>query len=62
MARVSTKQNKTLYQKIKEINQNAPVTLKILPGYHCHGSSELDSDKEYAVIKEIEKIVKSHIS
>lgn len=55
-------ENKSLYQKIKESNPNAPVTLKILPGYHCHGSSELDSDGEYAVIKEIEKISKSHIS
>ena len=51
-------QNKELYQKIKECNKDAPVTLKILDGYHCQGSSELDSTGEYPVIKELEKVVR----
>ena len=49
-------QNKALFKKIKECNKDAPVTLKILSGYHCQGSSEVDlNDGEYPLIKELLK-------
>lgn len=48
-------QNKLLYSAIKTFDQNADVTLKILKGYHCRGSSELDDDGEYETIKVIKE-------
>ncbi len=51
-------QNKLLYSTIKSFNEKADVELKILHGYHCHGSSEVDSDNEYETIKVIEEWAK----
>ena len=48
-------QNKLLYSTIKSFNKEADVELKILSGYHCHGSSELDPDGEYETIKVIKE-------
>jgi dienelactone hydrolase len=44
-------QNKLLFSTIKSFNKSADVELKILKGYHCQGSSELDEDGEYQAIK-----------
>ena len=44
-------QNKLLLSTIKNFNKEADVSLRILKGYHCHGSSELDNSGEYEVIK-----------
>ena len=52
-------QNKLLVSTIKNFNKDAKVTLKVLSGGHCSGSSKLDSDGEYATIKEIKKWVKT---
>lgn len=51
-------QNKLLYSTIKSFNDKADVELHVLKGYHCHGSSEVDSDNEYETIKVIKKWVK----
>ena len=51
-------QNKLLYSSIKSFNAKADVELKILKGYHCHGSSEADDDGEYETIKVIKKWAK----
>ena len=48
-------QNKLLASAIKSLNDQADVELKILKGYHCHGSSELDEDNEYETIKVIKE-------
>lgn len=48
-------QNKLLLSSIKSFNPNVDVTFKLLKKYHCHGSSEVDEDGEYEVIKEILK-------
>ena len=52
-------QNKLLVSTIKNFNRDAKVTLKVLSGGHCSGSNKLDSDGEYATIKEIKKWVKT---
>ena len=52
-------QNQLLVSTIKSYNDKANIVLKILKGYHCHGSSELDSDGEYETIKVIKKWVKT---
>ena len=44
---------------VKNYNNTANIVLKVLKGYHCHGSSELDSDGEYETIKVIKEWVKS---
>ena len=51
-------QNKLLYSSIKSFNEKADVELHVLKGYHCHGSSEVDSDNEYETIKVIKKWAK----
>ena len=51
-------QNKLLYSSIKTFNKEADVVLKVLKGYHCRGSSELDEDEEYEVIKVIKEWAK----
>lgn len=51
-------QNKLLYSTIKSFNDKADVELHILKGYHCHGSSEVDSDNEYETIKVIKEWAK----
>lgn len=51
-------QNKLLYSSIKTFNKEADVILKVLNGYHCHGSSELDEDNEYEVVKVIKELAK----
>ena len=48
-------QNKLLVSTIKSFNDKANVELKVLKGYHCHGSSELDEDGEYETIKVIKE-------
>ena len=48
-------QNKLLYSTLLNFNKNANVELRVLKGGHCHGSSELDDDGEYEIIKEIIK-------
>ena len=51
-------QNKLLYSSIKSFNEKADVELHVLKGYHCSGSSEVDSDNEYETIKVIKKWAK----
>ena len=51
-------QNKLLYSSIKTFNKEADMVLKVLKGYHCRGSSELDEDEEYEVIKAIKEWAK----
>lgn len=52
-------QNQLLVSTLKSFNESADVTLKILQKWHCHGSSELDSDGEYEVVKVIKGWIKS---
>ena len=52
-------QNQLLVSTIKSYNDKANIVLKILKGYHCHGSSELDKDGEYETIKVIKEWVKT---
>ena len=52
-------QNKSLFSAIKSMNKNLNVKLEILEGYHCQGSSELDKDDEYPVIKVINEWMKT---
>ena len=52
-------QNQLLVSTIKSYNDKANIVLKILKGYHCHGSGELDSDGEYETIKVIKEWVKT---
>ena len=52
-------QNQLLVSSIKSYNDKANIVLKVLKGYHCHGSSELDDDGEYETIKIIKEWVKS---
>ena len=51
-------QNKLLVSTIKSFNEKADIELKILKGYHCHGSSELDNDGEYETVKVIKEWIK----
>ena len=51
-------QNKLLVSTIKNFNKDADVAFKILQKWHCHGSSELDEDGEYGVIKVIKDWIK----
>lgn len=52
-------QNQLLVSTIKSYNDKANIVLKVLKGYHCHGSGELDSDGEYETIKVIKEWVKT---
>lgn len=51
-------QNKLLVSTLKNFNDKNDVELKILKGYHCHGSSEVDADNEYEAIKVIKEWAK----
>lgn len=51
-------QNKLLVSSLKSFNKETDVEFKLLKKWHCHGSSELDDDGEYEVIKEIKKWAK----
>ena len=51
-------QNKLLMSSIKSFNKDADVEFKLLKKWHCHGSSELDEDGEYELVKEIIKWAK----
>ena len=51
-------QNKLLVSSIKNFNKDADVEFHLLKGWHCHGSSEVDKDGEYEVVKEINKWAK----
>ena len=51
-------QNQLLVSTVKNFNSDADIELRILKGYHCHGSSELDSDGEYEAIKIIKEWTK----
>ena len=51
-------QNKLLDSTIKNYNKDLEVQLKVLKGYHCHGSSDVDNDGEYEVVKEIINFIK----
>ena len=51
-------QNQLLLSSIKSFNKDADVELKILKGAHCHGSSYLDDDGEYEVVKVIKEWAK----
>ena len=53
------KQNKTLVNELKALNKNLKVKLEVLEGYHCQGSSELDKDNEYPMIKLINEWMKN---
>ena len=44
-------QNQLLLSTIKNFNKDADIEFKLLKGNHCHGSSELDEDEEYEVVK-----------
>lgn len=55
-------QNKLLLSTIKNLNPQADVSLRVLKGWHCHGSSELDEDDEYETIKEIVNYFKKTIN
>ena len=55
-------QNKLLLSTIKNLNPQADVSLRVLKGRHCHGSSELDEDDEYETIKEMVNWFKKTIS
>ena len=46
-------QNKLLLSTIKNFNSQVDVSLRVLKGWHCHGSSEVDADGEYEAIKVI---------
>ena len=48
-------QNQLLVSTVKTFNKDADIELKVLKGNHCHGSSELDEDGEYEVIKMIKE-------
>lgn len=52
-------QNKLLLSSIKSFNKDLNVKLEVLEGYHCQGSSELDKDGEYPVIKLINEWMKT---
>ena len=52
-------QNKLLVSSIKSFNKDLNVKLEVLEGYHCQGSSELDKDGEYPVIKVINEWMKT---
>ena len=51
-------QNKLLVSTVKSFNDKANIELKVLKGYHCHGSSELDEDGEYETVKAIKEWAK----
>lgn len=51
-------QNKLLVSTVKSFNEAADIELKVLKGYHCHGSCELDDDGEYDAIKVIKEWTK----
>ena len=51
-------QNQLLVSTIKNFNKETDVELKVLRGYHCRGSSELDEDGEYETIKVIKEWAK----
>lgn len=51
-------QNQLLVSSVKNFNDKADIELKILKGYHCHGSSELDNDGEYETVKVIKEWIK----
>ena len=44
-------QNKLLLSAVKSFNKDADIEFKLLKKWHCHGSSELDPDGEYEVVK-----------
>lgn len=50
-------QNILLKNSISLYDKNAKIDFVILPGSHCAGSTTLDSDGEFAVIKEIKKFI-----
>ena len=52
-------QNRLLMSTIRSFNDKADIKFKVLKGYHCRGSSELDSDGEYETIKVIKEWVKT---
>ncbi|MBR0295533.1 MAG: alpha/beta hydrolase [Bacilli bacterium] len=47
-------QNQLLLSTIKSFDKDADVEFKILKGNHCQGSSTLDSDGEFEVVKIME--------
>ncbi len=51
-------QNELLLSTIKNFNEKADIEFKVLKGSHCHGSSELDEDGEYEVVKMIKEFSK----
>ena len=51
-------QNQLLISTVKNFNKEADIELKILKGYHCRGSSEIDQDGEYETIKVIKEWAK----
>ena len=52
-------QNQLLVSTIKNFDKSADVQFKVLKKWHCHGSSELDDDGEYEVVKEIKQWAKN---
>ena len=52
-------QTKRLFEKIKENNKDAKVTFKVFKGNHCDGSTKLDSNGEFPIIKDIDNWIKN---
>ena len=48
-------QNRLLLSTVKNFNKGLDIEFKLLKSWHCHGSSELDEDGEFEVVKIIEK-------
>ena len=51
-------QNMLFYKSVLEFNPKADIAYEVLGGGHCHGSSEVDEDGEYAYIKSALKWLK----
>lgn len=51
-------QNELLLSTIKTFNPKADIEFKLLKGNHCHGSSSLDEDGEFEVVKMIKEFSK----
>ncbi len=51
-------QNKLLMSTLKNLNKEADVEFKLLKGWHCQGSCELNKDGEFELVKIIEEWAK----
>lgn len=44
-------QNMLFYKSVLAFDKDADISYQVLPGGHCHGSTEKDEDGEYAYVK-----------